>query len=54
MGTLICFSHPTYKGKGSPLLSCKTCCGLFLAELRLKNAQASESTEPVLQGEKKV
>ena len=37
---LICIRHPDYKGTTSPQLSCKTCCGMFLAELRRKNAVA--------------
>ena len=35
---LICFRHPDYKGASSPVLSCKTCCGLFLTELKRRNA----------------
>ena len=33
MDNLICFRHPDYDGKTSPVLSCKTCSGKFLAEL---------------------
>lgn len=35
---LICFRHPDYDGTSSPVLSCKTCCSLFLAELKRRNA----------------
>ena len=36
--TVICFRHPDYDGTSSPVLSCKTCCGLFLAELKRQHA----------------
>jgi len=46
MATIVCIKHPEYDGGNAPVLSCKTCCSLFLAEL--KNRQASEhgTTDP--------
>jgi hypothetical protein len=35
---VICFRHPDYVGTSSPVLSCKTCCALFLAELKRQHA----------------
>ena len=31
---LICFKHPSYKGNGPPLLSCRSCCRVFLDEVK--------------------
>ncbi len=44
---LICFRHPDYVGTSSPVLSCKTCCSLFLAELKARNAagQSMDTTQ---------
>jgi len=30
-------SHPKYNGKDSPVLSCKTCCGLFIQLIKQEN-----------------
>ena len=38
---LICFRHPDYDGTSSPVLACKTCCSLFLAELKRRNASGN-------------
>jgi hypothetical protein len=36
---LICFNHPQYNGKDSPVLTCKTCCGIFVTSMKEKVAQ---------------
>ena len=35
---LICFKHPEYAGSSAPVLSCKVCCGLFIAVIKEKNS----------------
>lgn len=35
---VICISHPKYKGESPPVLSCKTCCGLFIAAIKARSA----------------
>lgn len=34
---LICFKHPSYDGETSPVLACKTCCGIFIGAIKAKN-----------------
>lgn len=34
MDNLICLLHPKYDGKGNPALSCKVCCGRFIAAIK--------------------
>jgi hypothetical protein len=36
---IICFRHPHYDGKESPVLTCKTCCGIFVTSMKEKMAQ---------------
>ena len=31
---LVCIRHPEYDGVASPVLSCKVCCSILLAEVR--------------------
>ncbi|MEN9835120.1 MAG: hypothetical protein RL011_1313 [Pseudomonadota bacterium] len=31
-----CIKHPEYRGKTSPVLACRTCCSMFLAENRIQ------------------
>ena len=40
MSKLICLQHPKYAGKESPVLSCKTCCGIFVSQIREDNLAA--------------
>lgn len=40
---LVCFNHPTYKGKVPPILSCRACCQIFLGEIKRKH----KSGEPI-------
>lgn len=37
--------HPTYKGKEQPELSCKTCCSLYIGEIK-KNRSAKKQIDP--------
>jgi len=29
-----CFQHPDYRGQDAPVISCKTCCHLFIKEVK--------------------
>ena len=31
---LICFKHKTYDGTSAPVISCKTCCSIFLKSVK--------------------
>lgn len=31
---IYCFQHPDYKGQDAPMISCKTCCHLFIQEVK--------------------
>lgn len=42
---VVCIRHPKYKGQGAPVLSCKACCGLYVAEIRAKQTQEFEPTK---------
>jgi hypothetical protein len=44
MENIICIRHPQYKGTDSPTLSCKTCCSIFLAEIKAKQEQSPTGT----------
>ena len=46
MKNLYCFKHPQYRGDGAPVLSCKTCCGIFIALVKEQNAQAQAPQNP--------
>jgi hypothetical protein len=39
---IICFTHRQYTGQESPILTCKVCCGIFVASMKAKIA-AKES-----------
>lgn|GEM_PF-1517420 len=43
MARVFCFKHPHYNGSEAPILSCKTCCGIFVAEVK---QQAQKMTSP--------
>ena len=45
MAKIYCFRHPEYDGKDSPVLSCKTCCGIFVATLKSERDAASHVSE---------
>lgn len=31
---LYCFKHPKYKGRTAPEIGCKTCCHIFITEIK--------------------
>lgn len=31
---IVCLQHPRYRAKQAPALSCKTCCHLFIQEVK--------------------
>lgn len=35
---LVCIKHPKYDGNTSPVLSCKTCCGIFIGVIKERSA----------------
>ena len=43
MAKVFCFKHPQYDGSEAPVLSCKTCCGIFVAVVK---EQAQKMTAP--------
>jgi hypothetical protein len=54
MSKLICLHHPKYTGKDSPVLSCKTCCGIFIGQIKEENLKAdSDPIAPVVDREQK-
>ena len=46
MSKLICLQHPKYTGKDSPVLSCKTCCGIFIGQIKEENNKGENATAP--------
>lgn len=38
---LVCIRHPQYQGKGSPDLTCKTCCSLYISIVKTRNSTNS-------------
>lgn len=46
MKNLYCFKHPEYRGEGSPILSCKTCCSIFISLIKEQNASQQGSMAP--------
>jgi hypothetical protein len=53
MSKLICLAHPKYNGQDAPALSCKTCCGIFITQIKLDNennmAEQDEKRRRVIQ-----
>lgn len=45
MSNLICMSHPKYNGKDSPVLSCKTCCSIFIQLIKIENTAHMDEQE---------
>lgn len=43
---LICIRHPHYDGNSSPVLTCKTCCSLYIAAVKEKNGMSSPGQKP--------
>lgn len=46
MKNVYCFKHPEYRGEGTPVLSCKTCCGIFISLIKEQNASAQPAMTP--------
>lgn len=43
MARLVCFRHPTYTGDVPPELSCRACCGIFIAAIKAdRDRQSAE------------
>lgn len=40
---VLCFQHPNYKGKDAPDISCKTCCHIFISEVK----RCRDNGEPI-------
>lgn len=45
MNKLVCFKHPEYVGNESPVLSCKACCSIFIAEIKNQNNAHVEASK---------
>jgi len=43
---LICFKHRTYNGSSAPVLSCNTCCKIFVEEIKSHHTRATEDFKP--------
>ena len=43
---LICFKHRDYNGGSAPVLSCNTCCKIFVEEIKSHHTRATEDFEP--------
>ncbi len=39
MANVVCIQHREYDGTTSPVLSCKTCCGIFIAQVKETNGK---------------
>ena len=48
MSNVVCFKHRNYNGDGSPDLSCKTCCSMFVARIRKEQALLLDSRKEQL------
>jgi hypothetical protein len=44
MANVVCIKHREYDGSTSPVLSCKTCCGIFIA--KVKELNGKDATDP--------
>jgi len=43
---LICFKHRDYNGSSAPVLSCNTCCKIFVEEIKAHHTRSTEEFEP--------
>lgn len=43
---LICFKHPGYSGNSAPVLSCNTCCKIFVDEIKAQNTRSTSDFKP--------
>lgn len=46
---LVCIRHPHYHGKGSPDLTCKTCCTLYIKLVKEKNETLRGATSAAVE-----
>jgi hypothetical protein len=44
--SLICFKHPSYSGNSAPVLSCNTCCKIFVDEIKAHHTRNTEDFKP--------
>jgi len=45
MGSISCIKHPQYDGKSSPILSCKTCCALFIHNIKITREEEKKTED---------
>lgn len=43
---LRCFKHPSYVGSSAPVLSCNTCCKIFVEEIKAHQARTTDDFKP--------
>lgn len=43
MNKVICLRHPKYNGKSSPDLRCKSCCSIFVNNIKELNSTRAEN-----------
>ena len=43
---LICFKHRDYNGSSAPVLSCNTCCKIFVEEIKSHHTRPAEEFKP--------
>lgn len=48
---LVCIRHPHYDGNTSPVLTCKTCCSLYIAVVKEKNGVSAAPQKAVSETE---
>lgn len=46
MMSLICFKHRGYNGSTAPILSCNTCCKIFVEEIKAHHTRTEEDFKP--------
>lgn len=44
--SLICFKHRAYNGSTAPILSCNTCCKIFVEEIKAHHTRGTEDFKP--------
>jgi len=44
--SLICFKHRGYNGSTAPILSCNTCCKIFVEEIKSHHTRGTEDFKP--------
>ena len=46
MKNVYCFKHPEYRGASSPVISCKTCCSIYISVVKEQNAAEGAQLSP--------